>query len=152
MINFEIVLHIDLLLDTLHFQLEKTGFVSAIPYLTMGILLGVSGYLADWTQVKGYLTTTQVRRYFNCGAFLAQTVFMMLAAYLLEPTISVVCITIAVGLGAFAWSGFAVNHLDVAPQYASILMGISNTFATVPGIVSPLLTGFIVTTPVSFIT
>ncbi|CAO1314915.1 unnamed protein product [Diamesa tonsa] len=133
--------------DTLHFQLEKTGFVSAIPYLTMGILLGVSGYLADWTQVKGYLTTTQVRRYFNCGAFLAQTVFMMLAAYLLEPTISVVCITIAVGLGAFAWSGFAVNHLDVAPQYASILMGISNTFATVPGIVSPLLTGFIVTTP-----
>lgn len=117
----------------------------------MGILLGVSGYLADWTQVKGYLTTTQVRKYFNCGAFLAQTIFMMLAAYLLEPTISVVCITIAVGLGAFAWSGFAVNHLDVAPQYASILMGISNTFATVPGIVSPLLTGFIVTTPVSFI-
>lgn len=117
----------------------------------MGILLGVSGYLADWTQVKGYLTTTQVRRYFNCGAFLAQTVFMMLAAYLLEPTISVVCITIAVGLGAFAWSGFAVNHLDVAPQYASILMGISNTFATIPGIVSPLLTGFIVTTPVSFL-
>lgn len=117
----------------------------------MGILLGVSGYLADWTQVKGYLTTTQVRRYFNCGAFLAQTVFMMLAAYLLEPTISVVCITIAVGLGAFAWSGFAVNHLDVAPQYASILMGISNTFATIPGIVSPLLTGFIVTTPVGFL-
>jgi len=130
--------------DTLHFQLEKTGFVSAVPYLTMGILLGVAGYLADWGQVKGYLTTTQVRRYFNCGAFLAQTVFMMLAAYLLHPVGSVICITIAVGLGAFAWSGFAVNHLDVAPNHASILMGISNTFATIPGIVSPLLTGFIV--------
>lgn len=136
-------------LDVLHFHLEKTGFMSAIPYLTMGILLGVSGYLADWTQVKGYLTTTQVRRYFNCMAFLAQTIFMMLAAYLLDPVISVLCITIAVGLGAFAWSGFAVNHLDVAPQYASILMGISNTFATIPGIVSPLLTGYIVHTPVS---
>lgn len=101
----------------------------------MGLLLGVSGYLADWTQVKGYLTTTQVRRYFNCGAFLAQTVFMMLAAFLLHPVTSMVCITIAVGFvafvsflnftfkvfryyrfGAFAWSGFAVNHLDVAPQ------------------------------------
>lgn len=128
--------------------MEKTGFISAIPYLTMGILLGVSGYLADWTQIKGYLTTTQVRRYFNCGAFLAQTVFMMLAAYLLEPFGSVLCITIAVGLGAFAWSGFAVNHLDIAPQHASILMGISNTFATIPGIVSPLLTGLIVQTKV----
>jgi MFS transporter, ACS family, solute carrier family 17 (sodium-dependent inorganic phosphate cotransporter), other len=69
---------------------------------------------------------------------------MMLAAYLLSPVGSMICITIAVGLGAFAWSGFAVNHLDIAPQYASILMGIGNTIATIPGIVSPLLTGFLV--------
>lgn len=137
--------------DVLGFHLEKTGFMSAVPYLTMGILLGVSGYLADMFQVKGILTTTQVRRYFNCGAFLAQTVFMMLAAYLLHPVTSMICITIAVGLGAFAWSGFAVNHLDVAPQYASILMGISNTFATIPGIISPLLTGFLVKDAVSII-
>lgn len=136
--------------DVLNFHLEKTGFLSAVPYLTMGILLGVSGYLADWSQIKGYLTTTQVRRYFNCGAFLAQTVFMMLAALLLHPVNSMICITIAVGLGAFAWSGFAVNHLDLAPQYASILMGISNTFATIPGIVSPSLTGILVQNGVSF--
>lgn len=44
---------------------------------------------------------------------------------------------------------FSVNHLDVAPQHASVLMGISNTFATIPGIVSPIITGYIVTTPVS---
>lgn len=42
-----------------------------------------------------------------------------------------------------------MNHLDVAPQHASVLMGISNTFATVPGIVSPIITGYIVTTAVS---
>lgn len=44
---------------------------------------------------------------------------------------------------------FSVNHLDIAPQYASVLMGISNTFATIPGIVSPALTGYIVTNSVS---
>lgn len=42
-----------------------------------------------------------------------------------------------------------VNHLDIAPQHASVLMGISNTFATVPGIVSPTLTGYIVQNKVS---
>uniref|UniRef100_A0A7G3ATP0 Putative permease of the major facilitator superfamily protein n=1 Tax=Lutzomyia longipalpis TaxID=7200 RepID=A0A7G3ATP0_LUTLO len=129
--------------DTLNFELEKTGFISAIPYLAMGCLLGVSGYLADWSQIKGYLTTTQVRKYFNCGAFLAQTVFMMLAAYLLDPVGTVACITVAVGFGAFAWSGFIVNPLDIAPNHASVILGISNTFATIPGIVSPLLTGII---------
>ena len=93
--------------ESLNFQVEKSGFISAIPYLTMGILLAVAGYLADWSQVKGYLTTTQVRKYFNCGAFIAQTVCMVLVAYLLDPTLSVLFISIGVGLGAFAWSGFA---------------------------------------------
>lgn len=39
---------------------------------------------------------------------------------------------------------FRVNPLDIAPQHASVIMGISNTFATIPGIISPTLTGFIV--------
>jgi ACS family sodium-dependent inorganic phosphate cotransporter len=38
-----------------------------------------------------------------------------------------------------------VNPLDLAPQYSSIILGISNTIATIPGILSPLLTGHIVT-------
>lgn len=53
--------------DSLGYKLEKAGFLSAAPYLAMGVLLAISGYLADMCQVKGYLTTTQVRRYFNCG-------------------------------------------------------------------------------------
>ena len=44
----------------------------------------------------------------------------------------------------FAWAGFSVNHLDVAPQYAAILMGISNTLGTIPGIISPSITGYLV--------
>ncbi|XP_018578564.1 sialin-like, partial [Anoplophora glabripennis] len=38
-----------------------------------------------------------------------------------------------------------VNHLDIAPKHASVLLGLSNTFATLPGIISPILTGYIVT-------
>uniref|UniRef100_A0A1B0CIK8 Uncharacterized protein n=1 Tax=Lutzomyia longipalpis TaxID=7200 RepID=A0A1B0CIK8_LUTLO len=38
---------------------------------------------------------------------------------------------------------FGVNPLDIAPNHASVILGISNTFATIPGIVSPLLTGVI---------
>lgn len=34
--------------------------------------------------------------------------------------------------------------MDIAPQHASVLMGFGNTFATLPGIISPLLTGYIV--------
>lgn len=130
--------------DVLHFNLEKSGFMSAVPYLVMAIVLQFSGLLADWLRARKILTTTQVRKLFTCVAYLSQTVFMLLAAFLLTPVGAVVFLSIAVGLGGFALAGFFVNHLDIAPQHAGVLMGLSNCVATLPGIVSPVLTGFIV--------
>ncbi|KAJ8960944.1 hypothetical protein NQ318_020244 [Aromia moschata] len=124
---------------------EMRGSCPPFPYLVMAITIQFSGQLADCCLVRGYMTTTQVRRVFNCGAFIAQTVFMLSAAFWMTPVGGVFCLTMAVALGAFAWAGFSINHLDIAPQYASILMGLTNTFATLPGIISPILTGYIVT-------
>lgn len=39
-------------------------------------------------------------------------------------------------------TGFNVNHLDIAPRYASILMGISNGFGTLSGMFCPIFTEF----------
>lgn len=39
------------------------------------------------------------------------------------------------------FSGFNVNHLDIAPRYASILMGISNGVGTLSGMVCPIIVG-----------
>lgn len=43
--------------------------------------------------------------------------------------------------GPLSHSGFNVNHLDIAPRYASILMGISNGVGTLSGMVCPLIVG-----------
>ena len=83
-------------------------------------------------------------------AFAVQAVFMVAAGYVMTKAAAITCLTIAVGIGGFAWSGFSVNHLDIAPQFASILMGLSNTFATLPGILSPALTGAVVTDQVRY--
>ncbi|XP_075233603.1 major facilitator superfamily transporter 9 isoform X1 [Lycorma delicatula] len=131
--------------DTLNFDLQSAGFASSLPYLVMAIIMQFAGRLADNLRNKNILSTTMVRKVFNCSAFISQTIFMVLAGYLLTPTGVIICLVLAVGLGAFAWPAFGVNHLDLAPQHASVLMGFSNTFATLPGIVSPLITGFVVT-------
>ena len=72
-----------------------------------------------------------------------QGVFMLVVGYTTNKNIAVLALTLAVGFGGLAWSGFIVNHLDIAPRYASLLLGISNCFATIPGIVSPLIVGFV---------
>ena len=58
-------------------------------------------------------------------------------------TYAIVCLCIAVGAGGFNLAGFNVNHLDIAPKYAGILMGITNTFATIPGFAAPQFTHMI---------
>lgn len=49
----------------------------------------------------------------------------------------------------FYRSSFGVNHLDIGAGYANVLMSISNTFATLPGIISPILTGHLIENKVS---
>lgn len=43
-------------------------------------------------------------------------------------------------MSGFAVSGFIVNHLDIAPRYASIIMGISNTVGFIAGLAYPIVT------------
>jgi ACS family sodium-dependent inorganic phosphate cotransporter-like MFS transporter 6/7/8 len=40
-------------------------------------------------------------------------------------------------------TGFNVNHLDIAPRYASILMGMSNGVGTLAGMICPIVTEMI---------
>ena len=83
------------------------------------------------------------------SGFIAQGLCLVIAGYTHDWLTAVIALTFSVGIGGLAYSGFFVNHLDIAPPYAGILMGISNTVATLPGILSPLLTGFIVVNQVS---
>ena len=61
-----------------------------------------------------------------------------------DYTTAIMMMTLGIGLNGFAESGFLINHLDIAPAFASVLLGITNTAGTMSGIISPTLTGFIV--------
>ncbi|PFX25882.1 Vesicular glutamate transporter 2 [Stylophora pistillata] len=128
----------------LDFDLSRAGFVSALPYLVMAITIQTGGHIADCLRRKQILSTTVVRKLFNSFGFTCQGICIIIAGYTTNWLVAVVCLTLAVGGGGFAFSGFYVNHLDIAPPFAGILIGITNTVATLPGIISPLLTGVIV--------
>ncbi|KAH9629169.1 hypothetical protein HF086_014839 [Spodoptera exigua] len=99
------------------FKTSQTGWLSAVPYLAMAIVLQVAGHIADWLLRRGIMSRTNIRKLFNCGAFLSQTVFMIAAAYSTTVTGCIVFLTIAVGLGGFAWSGFSAIYLIGAIIY-----------------------------------
>lgn len=47
-----------------------------------------------------------------------------------------------VTMGAM-FSGFLSNHIDIAPNFAGTLVALTNTAATLPGIIVPLFVGFV---------
>lgn len=65
------------------YDINKTGFLSAAPYLAMGILLLVAGYMADMFQLKGWLTTTQVN---SCEVFFTFTTCKKFPNFILKGT------------------------------------------------------------------
>ena len=70
-------------------------------------------------------------------------VFPIAAGYVSDWRFAVAFMTVGIGLSGFIESGYFVNQLDIAPPFASVLMGVSNTAGTMSGIISPTLTGFI---------
>ncbi len=66
--------------------------------------------------------------------------FLLVVAYTRRATPAIVSLMLAVGFSGFAISGFNVNHLDIAPRYASLLMGMSNGVGTLSGMICPVVT------------
>ncbi|CAB3259126.1 unnamed protein product [Arctia plantaginis] len=57
--------------------------------------------------------------------------------------LAVALLTLVVGLNAGHYTGFMIVHIDMAPNFAGTLMGITNFFANIISIVSPLIAGLI---------
>jgi sugar phosphate permease len=134
--------------DVLGFSLQNSATISSFPYLLYPFIAMSAGFLADWLLDRKILNVTQVRKYFNSFAFLCQMLFLLIVAFVSDSTTIVVCIIMSVGAGAIAASGYLANPLDIASQFSSIIYGISSTFSVLTGVISPTLTGFIVTSPV----
>ncbi|XP_053269872.1 vesicular glutamate transporter 1 [Pleuronectes platessa] len=123
------------------FEISKVGMVSALPHLVMTIIVPIGGQLADYLRCNHIMTTTNVRKLMNCGGFGMEATLLLVVGFSHTKVVAITFLVLAVGFSGFAISGFNVNHLDIAPRYASILMGISNGVGTLSGMVCPLIVG-----------
>ncbi|XP_055343082.1 sialin-like [Paramacrobiotus metropolitanus] len=132
----------------LHFRMEQNGFIAAVPYLALGLLMPVLGIVADKLINSRTLSRTAVRRtYHLIGQLSAAGCLIAVTLVGCNVVATVILLICAVGMLAFSVASFAINHIDIAPQYAGILMGITNTIGAVPGIVAPYLVGVLTSGP-----
>jgi ACS family sodium-dependent inorganic phosphate cotransporter len=123
-------------------DLAHLGLYTVLPWIVMFLMINVSGWVADGLLRKGY-SITFVRKLMQCVGCFGPAIFLILIGNLESAVQAMLYMCVTLGLAAVALSGFAVNHLDIGPRYAGILLGFSNTAGTIPGIVGVALTGLI---------
>ncbi|KAK3094882.1 hypothetical protein FSP39_007455 [Pinctada imbricata] len=130
--------------EVLKFDIKTNGFLSALPYIGVSFMTNASGHMADYLIRRKLLTTNQVRKLFNSVGAILPAIFVIGTGYLgCENSVyAVVLLTMGVTtMGCQYGGGFMVNPIDIAPNFAGIVFGISNTFATLPGFFSPYAIG-----------
>jgi ACS family sodium-dependent inorganic phosphate cotransporter len=130
--------------EFLHLELANAGLFSALPWLTAMLATNLSAIISD--RAAPALGATAVRKAALSGGLLLCSVFLLLARHVHSANSALACICASAGALGFTWTGYGPNVLDVAPRHASVVAGISNTIATLPGIVGVALVGWLIET------
>ena len=124
-------------------SLASAGLLSAAPWLVSFLMANVAGAWAD-RMLRAGRNAGFVRKFMQTVGLVGGAVFLLLVTQATTPATAVVLMCLSTALSAFCMSGFAPNCFDVAPKHADVIWGISNTVATLPGIVGVYITGWLV--------
>ncbi|XP_076451310.1 sialin-like [Babylonia areolata] len=129
--------------EVLKFDIKQNGGLSAVPYLCMAVLAVLAGQVADCLRARRILSTKATRKMFQTISFLGGAVCLVVVGYMpcTQRALAVFLLSLCLCFAALNRAGYAVNHIDLAPRHAGVLFGITNTAATIPGMIAPLVAG-----------
>ena len=127
----------------------RVGIYSIVPWIATFVVVNSGGWLADAMLLRG-TSVGATRKLMQSCAFGIGALPLLALPAARTPGAAIALITISAAANGLGLAAYGVNHLDVGPTYAGVLMGISNTIAAIPGIIGVAVTGFIVQASGSF--
>eukprot|EP00918_Siedleckia_nematoides_P093921 GHVU01206233.1.p1 GENE.GHVU01206233.1~~GHVU01206233.1.p1 ORF type:complete len:538 (+),score=42.06 GHVU01206233.1:259-1872(+) len=125
--------------EVLKFEIQQNGFFSALPFIGLWANMNISPIIADKLRSSGVLSTTAVRKIFQCIGAFGSAVFLIGLAFVdcSQAIAAVGLLTLGVTLSGCTYSAFLVNHMDIAPKFAGTLFGLANCLAACSGFIAP---------------
>ncbi|XP_018804061.1 PREDICTED: putative inorganic phosphate cotransporter isoform X1 [Bactrocera latifrons] len=133
--------------NVLGMDIKSNALLSALPYFAMFLMCFVFSSISSLLNKKQCMPLSFSRKLFNSIGHWVPVISLIGLGYVSadDITLAIVLLTVTVGINASTYLGFQVNHIDLSPNYAGILMGITNCAANIMSIIAPLIVGFIVT-------
>ncbi|KAM3956042.1 putative inorganic phosphate cotransporter [Aphomia sociella] len=125
-------------------DIKHNGVLSALPYLALFILSLPFGFASDFILKKKWLSITANRKIFNSiGAYGPAIALIGLSYTPADAVTATSLLVVVVGINAGHFAGYLLVHIDMAPNFAGQMMGITNFFANIVSLITPLAAGAI---------
>ncbi len=127
------------------FSKEDMALFGSLPFWAMAATSLLGGWVSDrWIRAGG--TPTRVRKTFLVAGFLLCALFMVVAARASNPNVCIAFLTAAcAALGFYSSNVWAVTQTLAGTLAAGRWTGLQNCVGNLGGVVSPIVTGLIVT-------
>ncbi|XP_043644225.1 putative inorganic phosphate cotransporter [Drosophila teissieri] len=130
-----------------NFSIAMNALLSALPFVVM--LMSSYGYifLAEYLTRHTDMSLPVLRKSINSIATWTPAVALVALSYVSEQNVvgTMFCLIGATGAISGQVIGSTLNHMDLSPNFAGLLVGISTTLMSAAGVISPILIGLTVT-------
>jgi len=123
--------------------LSSLGGLKALPYLIMFAATNAGAWAGDGLMAARRWPPGRARKAVNTAGFGAAVLALLAMPAAGGVGTGMLAVSLTLGTLGLSRGGFAVNHMDVAPRWAGVVMGVSNTAGTVAGVVGVAATGLI---------
>ncbi|XP_068220663.1 putative inorganic phosphate cotransporter isoform X1 [Palaemon carinicauda] len=128
-----------------HFDMKSNGLLSALPYFTMWVVSLLYSQLIDRLYASGKISTLAVRRISMIIGIYGPMVSLIAMCFVdCNEVLAIVVLCLAVGSNGAVYCGYMCSHQDLAPNFAGVLMGFTNTVSNIPGFIAPSIIGLII--------
>lgn len=134
--------------QTMKFDVKEDGLYSSLPYVGRLVSGFVAGYLSDLFTRRGYFSTATTRKIFQVIGCLGCAVCMQAVGFLDHTWrgAAVTLLVLAMTFQNLTSVAFRINHLDIAPRFAGVMMGMTVTAAMLISLSGPPITAAIINT------
>ncbi|XP_029406031.2 putative inorganic phosphate cotransporter isoform X1 [Bactrocera dorsalis] len=133
--------------NILDVDMKNSALLSSLPYTVMLLLSFFFIYLSKVLARRENVSLAFSRKFFNSIGHWIPMISLIGLGYVTKEhsLLAVILLTLTVGISGATYLGFQVNHIDLSPNYAGTLMGITNGSANVMSALAPLAVGLVVT-------
>ncbi|CAN0456026.1 unnamed protein product [Ectocarpus sp. 8 AP-2014] len=120
---------------------DMSNWYTVMPYVMMFLASNAGGFLGAWAHVSLGRSIVFSRKFVNTLGFSLAPLSLLLMPRATHWRDGVLYTTMALSALGLSRGGWAVNHMDIAPRHAGVVMAIANGAGTLAGIVGVSWTG-----------